>query len=91
MHQVEKDTSSGRDIREYECQCGHSDWEDRGTALWKILSDDREEFEASKASSRAPAEISASAPESAQRSELPASSGWAKFLASLSRLFKRKQ
>lgn len=30
MHQTEKDTSSGRDIREYEClKCGHSDWADQ--------------------------------------------------------------
>lgn len=44
MVMTEKDTSSGRDMREYECrQCGHSDWEEYGTALWKILSDDREE------------------------------------------------
>jgi hypothetical protein len=49
MTQTEKDTSSGRDIREYKCsRCGHSDWEDRGQALWQILHDDREEFEASK-------------------------------------------
>ena len=44
MVMTEKDTSSGRDMREYTCrQCGHSDWEEYGTALWKILSDDREE------------------------------------------------
>jgi hypothetical protein len=50
MHQTEKDTSSGRDIREYVCpQCGHSDWEDRGKALWQILSDAREEDEAARA------------------------------------------
>src|ERR1035441_7886158 len=49
MDQTEKDTSSGRDIREYKCsRCGYSDWEDRGDALWKILHDDREEFEASR-------------------------------------------
>jgi hypothetical protein len=46
MRMVEKDTSSGRDIREYLCPgCGHADWEDSGTALWKILSDDRNEIE----------------------------------------------
>ncbi len=43
MSLAEKDTSSGRDIREYKCsECGHSDWEDRGPALWQILHDDRE-------------------------------------------------
>jgi hypothetical protein len=44
MRLEEKDTSSGRDIREYKCsECGHSDWEDRGPALWQILHDAREE------------------------------------------------
>jgi hypothetical protein len=43
MKLAEKDTSSGRDIREYQCtQCGYSDWEDRGIALWQALSDARE-------------------------------------------------
>jgi len=50
MRMTEKDTSSGRDIREYQCPgCGHSDWEENGIALWKILSDDREEAEAGNA------------------------------------------
>lgn len=50
MRMTEKDTSSGRDIREYACDgCGHTDWEVRGPALWQILSDDREEFEAAQA------------------------------------------
>jgi hypothetical protein len=50
MRMTEKDTSSGRDIREYLCPgCGYSDWEVHGTALWQILSDDREEFEREKA------------------------------------------
>jgi acetone carboxylase gamma subunit len=46
---VEKDTSSGRDIREYVCPgCGYSDWEDTGPALWQILSDFREKTEAAE-------------------------------------------
>ncbi len=50
MRQTDKNTFTGRDIREYLCDgCGHSDWEDRGKALWQILSDDREEFEAARA------------------------------------------
>ena len=50
MRMTEKDTSSGRDIREYLCDgCGHSDWEVRGPALWQILHDDREEFMAAEA------------------------------------------
>ncbi len=49
MRMTDKNTFSGRDIREYKCDaCGHDDWEDRGKALWQILSDDREEFEAAK-------------------------------------------
>jgi hypothetical protein len=47
---TDKNTFTGRDIREYKCDaCGYEDWEDRGTALWQILSDDRKEFEAEKA------------------------------------------
>lgn len=54
MDQTEKDTSSGRDIREYLCRsCGHSDWEERGPALWQILHDDREAAEAEKAAAAA--------------------------------------
>ncbi|HME57446.1 MAG TPA: hypothetical protein VKF63_03850 [Terracidiphilus sp.] len=50
MRMTEKDTSSGRDIREYACDsCGHTDWEVRGPALWQILSDDREEAKAEQA------------------------------------------
>ena len=50
MRMTEKDTSSGRDIREYMCEgCGYSDWDDNGTALWQVLSDYREEEEAERA------------------------------------------
>ncbi len=53
MKLTEKDTSSGREIHEYTCsQCGYSDWEDRGTALWQVLSDAREEAEANLAASK---------------------------------------
>lgn len=46
----EKDTSSGREIREYVCDdCGRSVIEDRGKALWQILHDDREETERKRA------------------------------------------
>ena len=45
MRMTGKDTSSGRDTREYECsRCGHTDWEDRGSAFWKILTEFNEEF-----------------------------------------------
>jgi len=50
MRMTEKDTSSGRDIREYACDgCGHADWEVQGPALWQILSDDRNDLEAAQA------------------------------------------
>lgn len=44
---TEKDSSSGRVMREYSCpKCRWSDYEEEGTALWKVLSDDREAMEA---------------------------------------------
>ena len=53
MRMVEKDTSSGRDIREYVCPgCGYSDWEDTGPALWQILSDFREKAEDAESESK---------------------------------------
>jgi hypothetical protein len=49
MRMTENDTSFGRDFREYECaQCGHSDWEDRSSAFWKIRSEFKEEISAGK-------------------------------------------
>jgi hypothetical protein len=55
---VEKDTSSGRDIREYVCSsCGYSDWEDTGPALWQILSDYREKSETTKPVKPQPDEV----------------------------------
>lgn len=46
MRMTEKDTSSGRDIREYVCDiCGYRDWEDHGIALWQAISDAREKAE----------------------------------------------
>lgn len=37
---MEKCTAFGDDVREYSCPtCGWSDWENRGPALWTILSD----------------------------------------------------
>lgn len=40
----EKDSSSGRDMREYRCvKCGRSVVEDRGVALWQLLHDANEE------------------------------------------------
>ena len=40
IRQAEKDTSSGREIREFQCKaCGWNHIFDYGPALWKILSD----------------------------------------------------
>jgi hypothetical protein len=87
---TDKNTFTGRDIREYECDgCGYEDWEDRGTALWQILSDDREEFEAAKAAREAAADPYAQA-ESQQSNTTPAISRWSRFLAWLGVPRKKK-
>lgn len=58
MRMTDKNTFTGRDIREYECPiCGHEDWEDRGIAFWKILSDAREESEATASTPSPQAEV----------------------------------
>jgi hypothetical protein len=81
MRQTEKDTSSGRDIREYKCdRCGHCDWEVRGPALWQILHDDREKTEAARAQ-LATADVPDAQAESPEPSQTPASSRWGRFLA----------
>jgi hypothetical protein len=86
MDMTEKDTSSGRDIREYRCsRCGHTDWEVRGPALWKILSDDREETEAAQVYA-----ATANFPD-IQPSPISTSSKWDRLLALLTRFHKRKQ
>ena len=47
MDQTDKNTFTGRVIREYVCRkCGHTDWEDDGVALWQVLHDAREQDEA---------------------------------------------
>ena len=83
MHMTEKDTSSGRDMREYTCrQCGHSDWEEYGTALWKILSDDREEAAAAKAGL-------AAGPPSMEAERPPAGSMWSRLAARVAAVLGR--
>ena len=43
MALVDKNTVTGEDIREYYCQaCDRTETENRGKALWEILSDARE-------------------------------------------------
>jgi hypothetical protein len=82
MRMTEKDTSSGRDIREYACDgCGHTDWEVQGPALWQILSDDRKEFEAAQAD-RALAAGSGARRERSQTGRAGIRSLWNRLLAS---------
>jgi predicted nucleic acid-binding Zn-ribbon protein len=65
MDQTDKNSFSGRVIREYECRkCGHTDWEDDGVALWKVMHDAREEDEA-EAAAQAAANAVAPAPANA--------------------------
>ncbi len=55
MVQTDKNTMTGRVIREYECRnCGHSDWEDDGVALWQVLHDAYEKEEDKSSASPAP-------------------------------------
>jgi DNA-directed RNA polymerase subunit M/transcription elongation factor TFIIS len=50
MHQTDKNTFTGRVIREYECRsCGHTDWQDEGVALWQVLHDAAEQDKAEAA------------------------------------------
>jgi predicted nucleic acid-binding Zn-ribbon protein len=65
MDQTDKNTFTGRVIREYLCRkCGHTDWEDEGVALWQVLHDAREEDEA-KAAAHSAANSAPTSPESA--------------------------
>ena len=46
MKQTEKNTFTGREMREYECpKCGRKEIIDHGKALWEILSDANQENE----------------------------------------------
>ncbi len=84
MDQTDKNTMTGRVIREYECRaCGHTDWEDDGVALWQVLHDAHEQDEAERAAQTA----ANTAPESMQPSRSPRSSIWQR----LANLFRRKK
>ncbi len=77
MDQTDKNTFTGRVIREYKCRkCGHSDWEDDGVALWQVLHDANME-----AAHAAPAQ-----PEPQSSQQRPAS-----FWQRLTGLFLRKE
>jgi ribosomal protein S14 len=55
MAMIEKYTMSGDDLRTYRCEpCGEEHILNFGTALWKVLSDAREEEEAGKIDSSGP-------------------------------------
>ena len=83
MYQTDKNTMTGRVIREYLCRnCGHTDWKDDGVALWKVLHDAREEEEAERATQAAN-----SAPSAAQPSRTPHTSLWQR----LTSLFRGKK
>ena len=83
MDQTDKNTMTGRVIREYACRtCGHSDWEDDGVALWKVLHDAREEDEAERAALAAANAHPAAAPPS----QSPRTSLWQR----LTRVFRGK-
>ena len=44
MEQIEKNTFTGREMREYECpKCGRKEIIDCGKALWEILAEANEE------------------------------------------------
>jgi hypothetical protein len=83
MDQTDKNSFSGRVIREYLCRdCGHSDWEDDGVALWQVLHEARAEDEAERAAQAATNAEPAPVPPSSN----PRGSLWQR----LSRLFLRK-
>ncbi|MGA9060955.1 MAG: hypothetical protein WB341_04720 [Terracidiphilus sp.] len=79
MDQTDKNTFTGRVIREYECRkCGHTDWEDDGVALWQVLHDAREKGEA-EASARAAASAEPPQLEAEQPSCRPSAPLWQRF------------
>ena len=82
MDQTDKNTFTGRVIREYACRsCGHTDWQDEGVALWQVLHDAAEQ---DRAEAAAPA---ATDPQETQPGQPPASS----FRQRLTRLYLRKK
>jgi len=87
MDQTDKNTFTGRVIREYLCRkCGHSDWEDDGVALWQVLHDAREKDEAEGAA-RSTGSAANPEPETAQPPETTPTTLWQR----LSNLFSKKK
>lgn len=63
MDQTDKNTFTGREIREYACAaCGHTDWEDCGVALWQALHDANEAAEARRSPAAVPEAYAPSRP-----------------------------
>jgi hypothetical protein len=80
MDQTDKNTFTGRVIREYLCRkCGHTDWEDDGVALWQVLHDAREEDEA-EAAACAPESLTNPQPAAPQSSLKASSSLWQRLI-----------
>jgi Zn ribbon nucleic-acid-binding protein len=87
MNQTDKNTFTGRVIREYECRkCGHTDGEDDGVALWQILHDARKQGDIEDAA-HAAANAGASQPKVSQPTLQPPASLW-QHLISLFRMSK---
>jgi hypothetical protein len=87
MDQTDKNTFTGRVIREYLCrQCGHSDWEDDGVALWQVLHDAHEADEA-EAAARGAADAQPSQPDIPQPSKNPSFPPWRRFTG----LFRKRK
>lgn len=80
MDQTDKNSFSGRVIREYLCRkCGHTDWEDDGVALWQVLHDAHEQDEA-EAAARAAASAAAAQPEPKLPAQPPSRSLWQRLI-----------
>src|SRR5208337_2118505 len=87
MDQTDKNTFTGRVIREYECRsCGHTDWEDDGVALWQVLHDAAEQDKA-EAAARAAENVALSQPTPPQPTPHAPASLWQR----LTRLFRGKK
>jgi hypothetical protein len=85
MDQTDKNSFSGRVIREYLCRkCGHTDWEDDGVALWQVLHDAREQDEAEAAARSAASEATAQ-PGARQPAQPPPHSLWQRLIGHVRR------
>ena len=87
MDQTDKNSFTGRVIREYACRkCGHTDWEDDGIALWQALEDLEEKHEA-KMAAQADENSATRQPEVSEPSPRPPVSLWQRFTG----LFRKRR